>query len=88
MITLLEERPNTLYTHSLDWVMTFPSTVEGKGSNTDFFNIYGLFDATQGQSRCSAHTPQITQPFECKKIVFCLEITFSCSKVAHHWEEY
>ena len=40
----------------LDWAVTFPSTVEGKGSDTDFFNIYGLFDATQGQSRCSSYT--------------------------------
>lgn len=40
----------------LDWAVTFPSTVEGKGSDTDFFNIYGFFDATQGQSRCSSYT--------------------------------
>lgn len=40
----------------LDWAVTFPSTVEGKGSDTDFFNIYGLFDATQGQSWCSSYT--------------------------------
>lgn len=48
----------------LDWAVTFPSAVEGKGSDTDFFNIYGLFDATQGQSRCSSYTSQIVQPFE------------------------
>lgn len=40
----------------LNWAVTFPGTVEGKGSDTDFFNIYGLFDATQGQSRCSSYT--------------------------------
>lgn len=40
----------------LDWAVTFSSIVEGKGSDTDFFNIYGLFDATQGQSRCSSYT--------------------------------
>lgn len=40
----------------LDWAVTFPSTVEGKGSDTGFFNIYGLFDATQGRSRCSSYT--------------------------------
>lgn len=40
----------------LDWAVTFPSTAEGKGSDTVFFNIYGLFDATQGRSRCSSYT--------------------------------
>ena len=36
----------------LDWEVTFSSTAEGKGSDTDFVNIYvSFFYATQGQSR-------------------------------------
>ena len=71
-----------------DWAVTFPNTVEGKGSDTDIFNIYRLFDAPQGRSRCSSYTTERVLPFESENMFFCLEITFSCSKSAHHWEGY
>lgn len=65
----------------LDWAATFPCTAERKDPTPTFFNIYGLFDATQGQSRCSSCTSQIAELFESQNIFWAvLKSLFSAQR--------